>query len=274
MADEHHEHHGHHGTTATATATAPLFKDTLGHLYTLPGAVPYSSLLRFPLAPGEPDLDSMGGFVSVNCDQLSSWKGVWDNSTPGSNTEVTGTSSYNASGGRDFSITSTVKGGGFRYSCHAVPSGAQNARYFVYEVIARAGWPQATRCENDINCVNGKCVMMACLQQECGSPNGLGLWDVTFNEGWSHTAVPAQLPHWTKNSSHEWRTHTKFDNSGNAEYIGVNVDGIWYPINERNVGFSNPSLSWEPNGLIIPNWQFEILAGTMTGNFSLNVIYK
>lgn len=222
-----------------------------------------------PPAPVEPT--TYLAWTKVNLDANTTWKGVWDTSTPKTATGSTAA----VTGGRNFTVNYTNRAG-FRFSCHAVPSGAQKARNIVYEVTGAFNWSQVSRFELDTNIVaDAKRVFMLCLQQESGSPTGSGMWDLTFGGHWSGSNVRAALSQWKDGSVHTIRTHASVDDNGIVTYIGVSVDDAYSLFTGNNVGSSVLNQLWQPLGVIIPNFQFEGsgAAGTITGTASINLYY-
>lgn len=210
-------------------------------------------------------------WTKVNLDNNATWKGVWDTSTP----KTASGSTAAVTGGRQFTVDYTNRAG-FRFSCHAVPSGAQKARNIVLETIATFNWSQASRFELDTNIVvDAKRVFMLCLQQQSGSPTGSGMWDLTFGGHWVGSNVRAAMSQWKDGSTHTIRTHASVDDNGVVTYQGVSVDDAYSLFTGKNVGSSVLNQLWEPLGVIIPNFQFEGsgAAGTITGTASINLYY-
>lgn len=209
--------------------------------------------------------------TKVSLDANTTWKAVWDTSTPKT---ATGTTTATA-GGRQFTVNYTNRAG-VRFSCHAAASGGQGARNVVYETTCTFNWSQISRFELDTNIVaDAKRVFMLCLQQQSGSPTGSGMWDLTFNGHWVGSNVRAPLSQWADGSTHTIRTHASVDDNGVVTYIGVSVDGVYSPFKGNNVGPGIMGSSWSPVGLIVPNFQFEGsgAAGTITGTASINLYW-
>lgn len=241
-----------------------------GSTITASGSVTITETAAIPPPPVEPT--AYLTWTKVNLDANATWKGVWDTATPKT---ATGTTTA-VKGGRQFTVAYTNRAG-VRFSCHAVASGAQGARNIVYETACAFNWSQVSRFELDTNIVvDAKRVFMLCLQQESGSPTGSGMWDITFSGHWAGSNVRAAMSQWKDGSTHTIRTHASVDDNGVVTYIGVSVDGVYSPFTGNNVGPGVLSDSWEPIGLIIPNFQFEGsgAAGTITGTASINLYYS
>lgn len=229
---------------------------------------------KIAIAPPPPDPEPIIPVTAkkVNIDANTTWKGVWDDTTPKT---ATGSSEVAAPSGRRFTVQYTNKAG-FRFSCHAVPSGAQASRNFVYETTATFNWSQVSRWELDTNLVmDAKRVAMLCLQQEAGGSLGGGTWDLTFNEKWVKSNVKSPLSSWADGTTHIVRTYASLADDGTVTYIGVSVDGVYSKFTGNNIGPSAPSLSWSPIGMVIPNFQFEGSgsSGTIDGTATTNLYY-
>lgn len=232
----------------------------------------------FPYAPGEPVMTT--DWVMTNIDNNSTWKSVWDTSTPGDATKTSGSSQYiSPQSGRLYKMITSVNGSGVRHSCHAWPQGMQGLRYLVFETYnAIFPWKtMAQRYELDINVVRADGnVLMSCVQQECAAPHGNGMWDVTYSAKWSPTIYKAPMSGWMDNSAHAIRHWAIVTDDGHIIYLGVNVDGEWQPFSTGNTGLClmNPKDPWGPIGLVIPNYQFEMNAGSWQGSAITNIYGK
>lgn len=256
-------------TTPASPFTAQI-TNTDGSVTNLSGTVVLTTTPPpAPPAPVEPT--AYLAWAKVNLDNNATWKGVYDTSTPKT---ASGATVATASG-RRFTVAYTNRAG-FRFSCHAVASGAQAVRNIVYETIATFNWSQVSRFELDTNIVvDAKRVFMLCLQQESGSPTGSGMWDLTFSGHWAGSNVRAALSQWKDGSTHTIRTHASVDDNGVVTYIGVAVDDAYSLFTKNNVGSSVLNQLWQPLGVIIPNFQFEGsgASGTIDGTASINLYY-
>lgn len=233
----------------------------------------YSVRLLQPAPSAVPAIPSAAGHV--NLDNLSSWKGEWDDTTP--KTASGSTSFVDAATGRKFTVTYSNRAG-LRFSCHAVNSGCF-ARNWVYRSRAKFNWSQISRWEVDINQVaDGTRVYMMCLQLAAGGSLGSGKVELTFSntsKSWNPSNVAAPLSSWADGTEHTIEWHASRDDSGVVNYQGIGIDGVWSAFSGNNVGPSVKNLRWSPNGLILPNFQFEgsQASGTITGTASSDLYY-
>lgn len=220
-------------STITATITG-----TDGTVTTLTGTV---TLTQTPPAAAEPAMPS----TAVVVDMLPfAFACNHDAGTPGS---ATGTSTYPATAPdgtancRELQFTLVGKGGFIYHGSVMKDASAYNTFCLETEELS-PDWSNLKCVEKDMEQVAATGVYVDMATQLDGNR---GFIDVTENQAWVSTPIKADPSKRAANVWHTTRIYVKNIDGKNVLYIGIFVDGIYYPLNITAP--SQPSAKWGAN---------------------------
>lgn len=237
-----------------SNTTVPQFKDTLGNLYTIPGATPVPPT---PVAPVIPDTAKNTGNILI----MPGWKMEKDKGTPGVATNIKMT--VNKDGSALFSANQTGKGG-VRWSITCVKNVPDIVLNYCYDITLQLADPTQQACiEMDINHVDSKGVTyLLCAQSSHYSKS----YEYTLSKngqssgfGWHPSGIKSDPLTWPKATDKHIRIFTHRDTSGKVYYDGIEEDGnyIEFPVSTcAGVSSMIPNPMWT-KGIILPNFQLD-----------------
>jgi hypothetical protein len=196
------------------------------------------------------------------------WKHTNDTATSGlTSGTMSMTSSPSLSGNTRKFVTSYRNSGGERFwTSFGSDTKAHNFLYDVYIYLDSTATDIAN-IEMDMNQVVGNGETIIYGFQCDGYTN---TWDYTTNAGspnnpvdqWVHSSIPCNPRSWTRNTWHHIQIAYSRDDSGNAIYKYVTLDGV-----QKNINETVPSafaLGWGPT--LLTNFQIDGLGGYGTAN--------
>jgi hypothetical protein len=221
------------------------------------------------VAPTSTSRIPANAIASSDLDASTRWQWNHDAGTPGSSQgstvyPVSGISSDNAA--REFYMTYSSHGGEIYHVSFATD---KQATHFIYDTYVYVVDPsQLQNLEMDMNDVtpDGKTMI---LGTQCSSISNS--WEYTLVSGghphWHPSNIPCNPMKWSANTWHHIQIASHRDNSGNATYDWVGVDGQ-YTNFQNATGADALSLGWAIGDLLI-NFQID---GASKGSGS-NTIY-
>lgn len=218
------------------------------------------------VAPASTSRIPANAIASSDLDASTKWQWNHDAGTPGSSQgstvyPVSGFSSDNAA--REFYMTYSARGG----EIYHVSFGTDmTATHFVYDANVYVVNPsQLANLEMDMNDVtaDGKTII---LGTQCSTYSGS--WEYTLVAGghphWHASNIPCDPLKWSANTWHHIQIASHRDNSGNATYDWVGVDGQ-YTNFQNATGPDALSLGWAKGDLLI-NFQIDGFSKTSGSN--------
>jgi hypothetical protein len=242
----------------TPVATTPQFKDTLGDLYLIPGAVPVPPK---PTSPPIPSTAKNTGSIIA----IPGWKMEWDSGTQGSASNIKMV--YDPVK-KIATFSANQKGkAGVRWSVHAAENIPDTVKNFCYDITFEFPDPTQQACiEMDVNQVTSddKTYLLCVQASEYSHSYEYTLLNKS-GFGWNKSNIPSNPEQWPKNTKKHIRIFSHRDNSSGVYYQGVEEDNIYIPFAASCQGISAQNLGWKPTGMILPNFQMDgsTDAGTM-----------
>jgi len=241
----------------SAPSTAPQVSTVTIAATSVADSTIAKSIVVTLIAPTSTSRIPANAIASGDLDASTRWQWNHDAGTPGSSQgstvyPVSGLSSDNAA--REFYMTYSGHGGEIYHVSFATD---KVATHFIYDANVYVVDPsQLANLEMDMNDVtaDGKTII---LGTQCS----------TYSKSWEYTLVAGGHPHWhasnipcdpMKWSAHTWH-HIQIashrDNSGNATYDWVGVDGQYTDF-QNATGPDSLSLGWAKGDLLI-NFQID-----------------
>jgi hypothetical protein len=215
------------------------------------------SLLITLVTPATTTRIPANAIASGDLDASTRWQWNHDAGTPGSSQgstvyPVAGVSADNVA--REFYMTYSARGGEIYHVSFATD---KNATHFVYDAYVYVKDPsQLANLEMDMNDVtpDGKTMI---LGTQCSSYSNS--WEYTLVAGghphWHPSNIPCSPLKWSANTWHHIQIASHRDNSGNATYDWVGVDGQYSDF-QNATGPDALSLGWAIGDLLI-NFQID-----------------
>lgn len=201
---------------------------TLSGIVSVSGVVITPPAVVIPPPPAAPTIPANA--LVLNALPMTAWEMNHDAGTSGSSV---GTTSYpvTAPDGtpncRLFDFTNTAGGGEIYH--FPILKDCTPYKNFCFKFKRMTPTPQfVTNSEHDLEAVDAAGNVLDMATQEDGYT---GVFDITENHHWVGTGIKVNPSTWAANSWHDDEIYLVDNGNGTVTYLGVKLDGVYYPIN-------------------------------------------